>query len=43
MKEAADHKEHQLELKRVRDEHNRKVRRLVREKIDFKKSKGFKR
>ena len=43
LKEAADHKEHQLELKRVRDEHNRKVRRLVREKIDFKKSKGFKR
>ena len=43
LKEAADQKEHQLELKRVRDEHNRKVRKLVREKIDFPKKKGFKR
>ena len=43
MKEQADLKEQDLELARVKLEHNKKVKRLVREKVDFKKHKGFRR
>ena len=32
-----------MEAERIRREHDRKVRRLIREKVEFKKSKGFKR
>ena len=37
LKEQADAKEHDLELERIKNEHNKKVKRLVREKVDFKK------
>ena len=43
LKEQADQKEHELELERIKNEHNKKVKRLVRNKIDFKKNKGFRR
>lgn len=43
LKEQADLKEQDLELARVKLEHNKKVKRLVREKVDFKKHKGFRR
>ena len=43
LKEQADQKEHDLELERIKNEHNKKVKRLTREKVDFKKSKGFRR
>ena len=43
LKEMADKKEHELELARILKEHNRKVKRMVINKIDFKKAKGFRR
>ena len=39
----ADEKEHALELERIRNEHNKKVKKLVNEKVEFKRKKGFKR
>ena len=43
LKEQADQKEHELELERIKNEHNKKVKRMVRNKIEFKKAKGFRR
>ena len=43
LKEEADRKEHELELERIRTEHNRKVRRLITEKVEFQKKRAFKR
>ena len=43
LKDAADKKEHDLELERIKNEHNKKVKKLVREKVEFRKSKGFRR
>ena len=43
LKEEADKKEHQLELDRIKREHNRKTKRMIRSKIEFKKAKGFRR
>lgn len=43
LKEEADRKEHELELERIRTEHNRKVRRIIGEKVDFNKHRAFKR
>ena len=43
LKEEADRKEHELELERIRTEHNRKVKKIINEKVDFPKSRAFKR
>jgi len=43
LKEEADRKEHDLELERIRSEHNRKVRKIITEKVEFPKSRAFKR
>ena len=43
LKELADQKEHQLELERIRNVHNKKVKQIIRDKVEFKKQKGFKR
>mmetsp|Transcript_13179 Transcript_13179/g.17911 ORF Transcript_13179/g.17911 Transcript_13179/m.17911 type:complete len:203 (+) Transcript_13179:1587-2195(+) len=43
LKEESDKKEHELELERIRTEHNRKVRKLVGEKVEFARSRAFKR
>ena len=32
-----------MELERIRNEHNKKVKRLIKEKVEFKKARGFKR
>jgi len=43
LKEQADQKEHNLELERIKNEHNKKVKKMVREKVEFKKQKVFRR
>ena len=43
LKEEADRKEHELELERIRTEHNRKVKKIINEKVEFPKAKAFKR
>ena len=36
-------KEQELEQERIRNEHNKKVKRLIGEKVEFKRAAGFKR
>ena len=43
LKEQADLKEAELEKARIRAEHNKKVKKLIGDKVDFKKGKVFKR
>ena len=43
LKEEAEKKEAQLEKERIKREHNKKTKRMIRSKIEFKKAKGFKR
>ena len=43
LKEAADNKEHQLEMDRIKNEHNKKIAKLSNDPFDFKKAKAFKR
>ena len=43
LKEQADIKERELEKARIRAEHNKKVKKLINDKVDFKKVKVFKR
>lgn len=43
LKDMADQKEKDLEKERILREHDRKVKKLIREKVEFKKVKGFKR
>ena len=43
MKRQADEKEKQLEMARILNEHNKKTHKLISEKVEFKKTKAFKR
>lgn len=43
LKDQADQKETQLQLERVKKEHYRKIGKMVKEKIEFKTAKAYKR
>ena len=43
LKEEAEKKEHDLELELIKNDHNKKVKKLINDKVEFKKQKGFKR
>ena len=43
LKEKADRREEELEVARKKAEHDKKVARIINEKVDFKKQRVFKR